>query len=234
MGWAEYMWPDIENYWRESGPSISPSNSKLQKSFRLILRKPIPSFYKTGSDEHALYKVIVFLWSCGVESISSTNPICWVSITNILCRSVLAAGCLSFLPDHWDRTEIRFLSEWKLYQEKRKRVYVLSPLSWNHCISLRVITFWHYNGMHRALRCICFNWCALSIPTQIGFILLWNSHQIEFDFSYEMTFGTWIRSAVLKDRVENTSISAIQIQPGWETSEVCKLSTLFLQRVQEV
>lgn len=43
--------------------------------------------------------------------------------------------------------------------------------------------------MCRALHSICFNWCALSIPPQVGFILLQKSHQIEFDFSCEMTFG---------------------------------------------
>ena len=43
--------------------------------------------------------------------------------------------------------------------------------------------------MRRALLSICFNPCALSVPPQIGFILLQKSQQIEFDFSYEMPFG---------------------------------------------
>lgn len=62
------------------GPSIHPSNSRLQKAFWLILRKPIPTFYNIGSDKHVLYKVVVLLWMWGVESISSPNPIYSVSM----------------------------------------------------------------------------------------------------------------------------------------------------------
>lgn len=108
-------------------PTIHPSNSRLQKSFSLVPRKPIASFFNIGSDKHALYKITVFLWMCSVESISSTNPICSVSITNILRCSALAEGT-SFLPEHWDIKEIHFPSERKIYQEKRERECVLSPL----------------------------------------------------------------------------------------------------------
>lgn len=72
------------------GSSSNPSHSRQQKSFRLVLRKTVSGFYNIGSDKHALYKVMVFLQMCGVESVSRRIPICSVNVTNLLCLSALA------------------------------------------------------------------------------------------------------------------------------------------------
>lgn len=87
-GWHSYC--NVSEWWCPDGvqcptdmtghldPSIHPSTHL--KSFWLILRKPIPTFYNIGSDKHARYKVVIFLWMCCVESISSPNPMDSVSM----------------------------------------------------------------------------------------------------------------------------------------------------------